>query len=194
MLMHYTQSPSFKAQYHQREVDVSDSRDPPASSDRVHWLRPETTYRSRLKNASHRPSAARRTVRAFARYFFAVLVGVAATLGWQSYGDDAMEMVRARDPWLSWLLPAPVAKPPSPVTAAEVQQQLKPMAFDIALIRRSVEQFAANLDQLGRKEEQMAQNIATMQATEQQLIQKVSSPPPSRPAHVTPPSAPQPAQ
>ena len=69
------------------------------------------------------------------------------------------------------------------------------MAIDIALLKRSVEQFAAGLDQLARKEEQTAQNMATMQAAEQQLILKVSSPAPSKkPVHVPPPSASQPAQ
>jgi hypothetical protein len=147
----HAQAPPRNARYHERDVDVSDPAGEPVSSDRVRWLRPETT-RSRSKNdpsARIRPSAPRRIIRAFARYFFAVLVGVAATLGWQSYGDDAMESVRARDPWLAWLLPVSTTKPTAPVTSPEVQQQLKPMALDIALVRRSVEQFAANLDQLG---------------------------------------------
>ena len=192
--MHYDQTSPLDARYHEREVDISDSTDERMSSDRIHLLRPGATHRSGLF-ASDGPSTARRITRAFARYFIAVLVGVAATLGWQSYGDDAMEMVRARDPWLGWLLPVSTTKPPAPVTSAEVQQQLKPMAVDIALLRRGVEQFAADLDQLARKQEQLAQNIATMQAAEQQLILKVSSPAPSKPIHVPSPSvAPGPAR
>lgn len=188
----HAQAPPRNARYHERDVDVSDPAGEPVSSDRVRWLRPETT-RSRSKNdpsARIRPSAPRRIIRAFARYFFAVLVGVAATLGWQSYGDDAMESVRARDPWLAWLLPT---KPTAPVTSPEVQQQLKPMALDIALVRRSVEQFAANLDQLARKEEQMAQAIAALQAAEQDISQKISAPSPPKAVHVPPPKPPQPA-
>jgi hypothetical protein len=194
--MHYSQSPPLNDQYHERDVEASD----PAGkrpSDRVRWLRPGTTHRSDFKNdpiASNRPSTARRIFRAFARFFIAVVLGVGATLGWQCYGDEAKEMVRAWDPSLDWLLPTSVTKPPGPVTAIEVEQQLNPMAIDVALLRRSVEQFAANLDQLARKEEQMAQNIAAMQAAEQQLIQKVSSPAPSKPVHVPPPSPPQPSQ
>lgn len=194
--MRYAQTPPLKAQYHERDIDVPDATEERTSSDRVRWLRPETTHRSGFKNdpfASDRPSAARRIIRAFAGYFFAILVGVAATLGWQSYGDDAMEMVRARDPWLGWLLPASTTKPSVPVTSAEVQQQLKPMALDIALVRRSVELFAANLDQLGRKEEQMAQAIAALQAAEQDISQKISAPPPPKAVHVPPPKPPQPA-
>jgi hypothetical protein len=197
VLMHYDQTSPLDARYHEREVDISDSTDERMSSDRIHLLRPGATRRSAFKNpsASDMPSVTRRTPRGFVRFFFAVLIGVAATLGWQSYGDEAKEIVRAWDPSLDWLLPPSTAKPPAPVTSAEVQQLLKPMAVDIALLRRSVEQFAADLDQLARKQEQLAQNIATMQAAEQQLILKVSSPAPSKPVHVPPPSvAPGPAR
>jgi hypothetical protein len=192
----HAQTPPRNARYHERDVDVSDPAGEPVSSDRIHRLRPGVTHGSGFKNdlfASDRPSTARRITRAFARYFVAVLVGVAATLGWQSYGDDAMEMVRARDPWLAWLLPVSTTKPTAPVTSAEVQQQLKPMALDIALVRRSVEQFAANQDQLARKEEQMAQAIAALQAAEQDISQKISAPPPPKAVHVPPPKPPQPA-
>ena len=195
--MHYDQTSPLDARYHEREVDISDSTDERMSSDRIHLLRPGATHRSAFKNPSKsdRPSVTRRILRGFVRFFFAVLIGVAATLGWQSYGDEAKVIVGAWDPSLDWLLPPSVAKPPAPVTSAEVQQQLKPMAVDIALLRRGVEQFAADLDQLARKQEQLAQNIATMQAAEQQLILKVSSPAPSKPVHVPPPSiAPGPAR
>jgi hypothetical protein len=74
-----------------------------------------------------------------------------------------------------------------------LQQQLKPMALDLAIVRRSVEQLAANQDQLSRKQEQMAQSIAILQAAEQQLSQKVLSPPPttSRTVRIPPPKTPQ---
>jgi hypothetical protein len=39
--------------------------------------------------ASDRPSIGRRIFRALARFFIAVLIGVGATLAWQSHGDDA---------------------------------------------------------------------------------------------------------
>jgi len=185
--MRYTQTPLPNAQYRERDVDVSDLASERTSSDRVRWLRPATTHRSDFKS--------RRIVRAAARFLLAVLIGVGATLGWQSYGDQAMEMMRAWDPSLDWLLPASVAKPAAPVTSAEVQQQLKPMAIDIALLRRSVEQFAANLDQLARKDEQIAQAIAALQAAEQDISQKISARPPPRAARVPlpPPKSGQPA-
>jgi hypothetical protein len=197
--MDSTESSPLNDEYPQRDVEASDLDAGHASSDRVHRLRPGTAYRSSgFKNTQFRtdkPSISRRVTRSLARFFLVAFIGVGGTLAWQSYGDEAIEIVRAWDPSLNWLLPAPVAKLPTPVTSAELQEQLRPMALDIALLRRSAEQFAANLDQLARKEEQTAQNVATMQAAEQQLIQKVSSPAPSKPARVPPLSAaPQPAQ
>jgi hypothetical protein len=186
VLMRYTQTPLPNAQYRERDVDMSDPASERTSSDRVRWVRPATTHRSDFKShpvTSDRRSTARRIVRAAARFLLAVLIGIGATLGWQFYGDQAMEMVRAWDPSLDRLLPASVAKPVAPVTSAEVQQQLKPMAIDIALLRRSVERFAANLDQLARKDEQIAQAIAALQAAEQDISQKISAPPLPREVH-----------
>jgi hypothetical protein len=192
--MRYAQNPPSKAQYQERDVDVRDPANERISSDRVRWLRSDTKHHSGFKNdrfACDRPSTAGRIYRAFARYVFAVLVGVGATLGWQSYGDDVMDLLRGRDPWLSELLPASTTKLPAPVTSAEVQQQLKPMALDIALVRRSVEQFAANLDQVDRKQDQMAQAITALQAAEQDISQRISAPPSPKAVHVPPPKPPQ---
>jgi len=156
-------------------------------------------YRSSgFKNAqfkSDKPSIGGRLMRSLARLSLAVLIGVGATLAWQSYGGEA---VRTWAPSLSWLLPASTMEPPAPaVTSTELQQQLqqqlKPMAIDLALVRRSEEQLAANQDQLARKQDQMAQAIAALQAAEQELSQKISSPPTSGAAHVPPPKPLRPA-
>ena len=98
--------------------------------------------------ARSRPSISKRVFRAVARFVFAVLLGVAATLGWQSYGDKASVMVKAWDPSLSWLLLVPT--PGSPVAATtlpELAEQIKPMSLDLAITRRSLEQLAANQNQ-----------------------------------------------
>jgi TolA-binding protein len=130
----------------------------------------------------------RRIFRALARFFFAVLIGVGATLAWQSYGDQAMDMVKVWAPSLGEWLPVSTSKPAAPpVTSAEVQQQLKPIATDLAAVRRTIEQLTADQDQLSRTQQQMAQSIATLQAAEQQLSQRLSSPPPSKPVNVPPP-------
>jgi type VI protein secretion system component VasF len=122
--------------------------------------------------ASERPSIGRRMFR-FSRFSLAVLIGVGATLGWQSYGDAARKIIAEQVPTLAWLLA--VSEMKSPVVAAtspELVQQLMPLTFSLEVMRRSVDQLAAN-------EEQMAQNIAALQAVDEDVRQKVSSPPPS---------------
>jgi hypothetical protein len=120
--------------------------------------------------ASDRPSIGRRIFRTLTRFVIAVLIGIGATLAWQSHGDAAREMVVARAPSLGWLLSVSTTKSPAVApTAPDPVQQLEPLASNLDVLRRSVEQLAA-------KQEQMAQNIATLQALEEDIRQKVSSP------------------
>ena len=51
--------------------------------------------------AIRRPSIGRRMFRTLMRFSIAVLIGVGATLGWQSYGDAAKEMLVAQAPTLA---------------------------------------------------------------------------------------------
>ena len=122
--------------------------------------------------ASDRGSIGRRTFR-LPRLFIAILIGIGATLGWQSYGDAAREIILEQVPTLASLLPGSTTK--SPVLAAgppEMVQQLLPLTFGLEVMRRSVDQLAA-------KQEQLTQNIAVLQATvEEDVKQKVSSTPP----------------
>ena len=122
--------------------------------------------------ASDRRSIFRRAFR-FPRLFIAVLVGIGATLGWQSYGDAAREIIREQIPTLASSLPVSTTK--SPVLAAtppEMVQQLLPLTFGLEVMRRSVDQLAA-------KQELLTQNIAVLQATvEEDVRQKVSPTPP----------------
>jgi hypothetical protein len=131
---------------------------------------------------------ARRISRAIVRYSIVFLTGIGATLAWQSYSDEAIEMVRMEVPSVAWLLPDSTAKLPpdgqtsaaAVVPSAEVVQQLKPMAVDLAIMRRNQEQLAIKVEQLAAKQDQMAQNIATLQSVEQEVIQKLQSPPQPR--------------
>jgi hypothetical protein len=152
--------------------------------------------------ASDRPSIGSRIFRALVRFFIAVLIGVGATLAWQSYSDEGREAIRNWAPSLVWLLPA--ATPKS-------MQQLEPITRDLVAVRSSLEQLAvkqeqmaravpslesvqqpepitrdltavrSSLDQLAVKQEQMAQNIATLQTViERNMRQTMSSPLPSQ--------------
>jgi hypothetical protein len=132
-----------------------------------------------------RPSVSKRPFRTVARFALAVLVGVGATLGWQSYGDQASMTIRAWAPSLAWLLPVSVAESPvAAVTLPELVEQLKPMSLDIAITRRTLEQLAANQNQLSIQQDQIAQNVATLQQVEQESRQGVH-PPPRKPLSST---------
>jgi hypothetical protein len=137
--------------------------------------------------ASGRPSIGMRIFRTVTRFFIAVLIGVGATLAWQSHGDAAREMLLTQAPTLAWLLPVSTTK--SPVVAAttpDLAQQLGPLALNLDVVRRSVEELAA-------KQEQMAQNIVALQAAEEDIRQKMSSAPPPQPAaSILQPRQPQP--
>ena len=143
--------------------------------------------------ASGGPSVMRQILRSLGRFSIAVLIGVGATLAWQSYGDEARGMLSAQVPSLSWLFGSTTTLAPSgqgsaqntavpqsmavpqtaaPAAAATTPElaQLEPMAGDLASMRRSLEQLAV-------KQEQMAQNMATLQAAAQDIRQKISSRP-----------------
>ena len=122
--------------------------------------------------ATERPSHGRRMFR-FPRFSLAVLIGVGATLGWQSYGDEAREIMIEQVPTLASLLAVSKMKSPAAATTSpELAQQLIPLTFNLDVMRRSVDQLAA-------KQEQMAQSIAALQAVDEDVRQKVSSPPAS---------------
>jgi hypothetical protein len=130
---------------------------------------------------------------AFARYFIVFLFGIGLTLAWQSHGDEAMEMVRTEVPSLAWLLPVSTAKPSpdseasaaAPVTSDELVEQLKPLAFELANVQRSVKELSVKVEQFGDKVIQMSQSIV-VQSVERKL------PPPPQVHRVPPPKPPQP--
>jgi hypothetical protein len=122
------------------------------------------------------PSVGRRIFGALTRFFIAVLLGVGATLAWQSHGDEAKEMLLARAPSLGWLLSVSVTKSPAAITnSPDLVQQLAPLASNLDAVRR-------NLELLAARQEQMSQNIAALQAVEQDIKEKLSFPPQPAPA------------
>jgi hypothetical protein len=179
--MLYSQSPPLAEKQWPSAEDISLgglARDPDARSDQRSRTKPSID--SPLPNhfgegraASGRLSIGRRIVRSLTRFSITVLIGVGATLGWQSYGDAAKEMVAARAPTLAWLLS--ISRTKSPVVAATSPspvQQLEPLASNLDIVRRSVEQLAY-------KQEQIAQNIAALQAVEEDIRRRMSFTPPS---------------
>src|SRR4029450_1934915 len=149
--------------------------------------RKESLHPSAVEPVSDRASIGRRIIRTLSRFLTAVLLGVGATLAWQSHGGQAKEMVRTRAASLSWRLPVSTTKSPAAAsTSPDLVQQLEPMARNLAVMR-------LNLEQLTARQEQMAQNIATPRAAGQHIREKPPSPPPPRPAAIPPRKPPQPA-
>jgi hypothetical protein len=152
----------------------------------------------------HRPVAIenetkRRDSRGFARYLVAILIGVAATLAWQSYSDAAKQVIATNAPELGWSPEAkqmiagwvqqfgrtkpaagsekqmaPVAQT-APATLSLDPEQVQRMARDLATLRQTVEQLAAGQDQATRE-------IVKLEAADVEILAKVTpAPPPPRP-------------
>jgi len=135
--------------------------------------------------ASVRSPLGRRLFRSVTRFSVAVVIGVGATLAWQSYGDVAREMAVTRAPTLGWLLSYLPTKPPAVAVSSSPAQQPPPGGLDA--LRRSVELLAL-------RQEQMAQNIAALQAVEEDIRQKMSFTPSSGATTLIQPPAPIPQQ
>jgi hypothetical protein len=185
---------------HQSEVGLpglNDAADKsPESGARLRWPKSNASRgSSRLESdrpVSKSPGIGKRLLRAIFRFALAILIGVAGTLSWQSYGDKVQDMVRARAPSLDWLIPPATTKSATAnARSAELTVQLKPIALDLAVVRKAVEQLAANQEQLAAKDGEITQSIAALQATEQQLGDKISSLPAPKTAHIAPRRAPQ---
>ena len=128
---------------------------------------------------SKEPSVRRRA----ARSLIIFSTGVAATVAWQSYGDEIREMIAISYPQLGWLAAqsafaetAPV--PNAPVSASDALE-LKSILINVAALRQSVDQLAV---QFLASQQQMASDIAKLKAAEQGIFDKISSAPPQRPA------------
>jgi len=134
-------------------------------------------------------STGRRMLRGLFRLAFAILLGVAGIFNWKSRGEEAKATIRAWAPSLAWLLPPSTSSPvdgqastATVVTSADLAQQIKPVALDLAIVRHGVDQLATTIKQLAARQEEMAQEIATLQATEQDLKEKAAASAQTRPA------------
>ena len=120
----------------------------------------------------------RRSSHPFTRFILTFGMGVAATLGWQSYGDTAREMISNTYPQLGWLAPQPAAAHAAvaPATPSPDPQELKAMSVGLAAVRQRVDQIAA---QVAASQDQITRDItAQVQAVEQDILNKISAPPP----------------
>jgi hypothetical protein len=122
------------------------------------------------------------------------LGGVAATLAWQSHGDEIREMIASSYPQLNRLAPqtafaktAPDVAPTMPAATSPCwQEHLKAMSLDLAAVRQNMDEHLPavrqSLDQLAAQllatQQQMASDIANLKAAEQDVLEKIHSAPP----------------
>jgi hypothetical protein len=193
-----------RVNFEDNDIDASNldvAREPHG---RLHLPHPDRSDRPFLEDSasirveddasmSSGPSVTRRIFRASAVFSFLVLTGVGGALAWRSYSGETANMIGG------WALPVSTSKPTAPPLGfADIQQQLKSIATDLAAVRKTVEQLGANQDQLTRKQEEMSRtqeqmaNSIALQSAKQELSQKLSSAPPAKPVHVLP--SPKPVQ
>jgi hypothetical protein len=186
--MMYSQSPPLTAEETSLDALARDLGVQPDRRVGRQRMKPSTdsSYQYRFgerQPAIVRPSIGKRMFRTLVRFSITVLIGIGATLGWQSYGEAVKDMLAVEAPMLGWVLSSvPTTRPSAvSVTSADQMRQLAPLASTLDIVRRSVEQLAA-------KQELMAQNIAALRAADGDLRQKTLS----APAALTP--APPPVQ
>jgi uncharacterized protein HemX len=106
---------------------------------------------------------------AVARYLITLLLGIAATLAWQSYGDAARHMIAS-------------------ATSSLDQQKINAISLDLNAMRQSIdglatsiatnqEQIMRGVDTLTASQEQLTREIAKVQAVEQYVLYKNADPP-----------------
>src|SRR6516165_4937521 len=157
------------------------------------------------------------TLRRFVRYLVAICIGVAGTLAWQAYGEEAKRIIASRAPDLGWSPevrqtlanwtkplaghtpvretqePAPVAQAapgvvaPTPAALSFAPEQAKQMVQSLDGLRQTVERLAAAQEEIGRE-------ITRLRDADQEILARMipAPPPPSPPAAPTrkPPAVP----
>jgi hypothetical protein len=154
-------------------------------------------------------------LRAFVRYLVAICIGVAGTLAWQAYGEEAKRIIATRAPELGWS-PAvrqtiaswtkPLAGPENTAARPPVQEtqepapvaQIAPGAVAPTLAAPSFDpeqakQMAQSLDglrqtveRLAAAQEQIGREMTRLQAADQEILARmIPAPPP-----LSPPAAP----
>src|SRR5215472_7062461 len=139
----------------------------------------------------------RRGSRGFGRYLVAILIGVAATLAWQSYGDAAKQVIATKAPELGW---SPEAKqmiaswtlgwtkpPASPEKIApEIVAPKAPPApsLDPAQVQQITQSLAAmreTLQEVAGSQGSMARDVARLESAVAEILLKIPEPPPQPP-------------
>ena len=121
-------------------------------------------------------------------------ISVAATLGWQSYGDAAREMIASSYPQLGWVAPQPASAPPdqpqlNAMSLDEVRQSIDRIAAGIAAsqeqMTRSIdgiapsivairEQMTRSIDRIAASQEEIARSVSRLTAGQEQMTREIT--------------------
>jgi hypothetical protein len=126
----------------------------------------------------------------FTGFLITFCIGVAATLGWQSYGDAAREMIASSYPQLGWLAPKSAANAENapevvalatPDAPSPDHQQFKALSHDLDVVRQSVDRIAASQEQIARSfdkiaasQEQITHGVDRIAAGQQQMTREIT--------------------
>jgi hypothetical protein len=126
--------------------------------------------------------------RGFGRYLFAILIGVAATMAWQSYGESAKQIIATRAPelgwspktrqiiatsieWVGWTTrpsggpekQAPLAQT-APTNPSLDSGQLHQMTQSLVGLQQTIEKLAGGQDQIAREVRRVESAVAELNA------------------------------
>jgi hypothetical protein len=141
-----------------------------------------------------KPSLRKRASRALARFLITFCIGVAATFGWQSYGDAAREMIVNSYPQLGWLAPQaePVAQNTPDMIAQAVraatsvyQQRFDALSLDLDTVRQSIDRIATSIaagqgqmtrsiDGMAARQQQITRNFDQLAAGQEQMTREIT--------------------
>ena len=134
----------------------------------------------------------RRGSRTFTRYLVAILIGVAATLALQSYGDAAKRVVATSAPKLAWSpeakqmiaswvqqlgwtkSPASSETRTAPTTPSLVAEKVQQTAQILVAVQGTVQELAAGQKQVTRE-------IDKLESAVMEILEKIPAPPPQPP-------------
>jgi hypothetical protein len=155
------------------------------------------------------------TLRAFVRYLVAICIGVAGTLAWQAYGEEAKRIIATRAPELGWS-PAvrqtiaswtkPLAGPANTAARPPVQETQEPAhvaqtapgavaptpaapSFDpeqAKQMAQSLDGLRQTVERLAAAQEQIGREMTSLQAADQEILARMIPAPPT----LSPPAAP----
>lgn len=150
------------------------------------------------------PSRVRRTLRAARRFCLAILIGVAITLIWQSYGEEVKVLIASRVPALAVFFSgttniaatkggASTKDTVSPQAAARTELASSLFVAGLNTVSQNLTDIQRTLDQLAAKQEVITQSIAALQPAENEIGGKLTTQatqplPPKKKAPVTAPA------